>query len=37
MQQQNIIEIRLNNIEQADKAFRDFMQLTENELNLRAK
>jgi hypothetical protein len=37
MQQQNIIEIRQNNIEQADKAFRDFMQLTENELNLRAK
>lgn len=37
MQQQNIIEIRQNNIEQANRAFRDFMQLTENEFNLRAK
>lgn len=37
MQQQNIIEIRQNNIDQANIAFRDFMQLTENEFNLRAK
>ena len=37
MQQQNIIEIRQNDIDQANIAFRDFMQLTENEFNLRAK
>lgn len=34
---QNIIEIRQNDIDKADLAFKDFMQLAENEFNLRAK